>query len=89
MDYHFSKDPKVVKSTYQGRKMKIIIFLGIFAVLVQHISCLPHPEGCKGELIGSHSQPYLDQRGADSSPKYLLDDKTRSSNICPELTSNK
>ena len=82
MDYHFSKDPKVVKSTYQGRKMKIIIFLGIFAVLVQHISCLPHPEGCKGELIGSHS-------GADSSPKYLLDGKTRSSNICSESTLNK
>ena len=89
MDYHFSKDPKVVKSTYQGRKMKIIIFFGIFAVLVQHISCLPHPEGCKGELIGSHSQPYLDQRGADSSPKYLLDGKTRSSNICSESTLNK
>ena len=40
MDYHFSKDLKVVKSTYQVRKMKIIIFVGIFAVLVQHISCL-------------------------------------------------
>ena len=81
MDYHFSKDPQIVKTIYQVRKMKIIIFVGIFAVLVQHISCLPQGLQCsRGELILSHSQPYLNQRGADSSPKYL-NGKTRSSNM--------